>query len=513
MTSSRIASDGRPSDPALDLEQAPARGGNGHAPARPRPSFSRASAEVEMRIHLARVGDTAVVLVALLGEFIVTNLGHMPSGLREFLAVRLTVKNLVLLVGFVLMWRGFAWLTGLYQWQQIKRKRAEFGRVILTCTLVSAVALVFPLISVSGAFRYTTILLFWLTVTGLMLLTRSLLRAVFSVPEANIQRDAIIVGTGPRALSLEAELRDTRPGEYNIVGFMDPDGCPAGDFPGPFLGTLDEMEGVLMRRAIDEVFVALPIKSRYAEIQRAIESCERVGVRARYLADLFESSRVWVGHVEGERVSLVAAPNAPKGWRMAAKRATDVLGAIFVLVLVAPVLLVAALFIKLSSPGPVLFTQDRYGKNRRLFRMYKLRTMVVDAEARQSDLEELNEASGPVFKIRADPRVTPVGHFLRRFSIDELPQLLNVLRGEMSLVGPRPLPVRDVHRFTEATLMRRFSVRPGLTCLWQINGRNEVGFEEWIRLDLQYIDNWSLLLDAKILLRTLPAVFKATGAS
>jgi lipopolysaccharide/colanic/teichoic acid biosynthesis glycosyltransferase len=145
--------------------------------------------------------------------------------------------------------------------------------------------------------------------------------------------------------------------------------------------------------------------------------------------------------------------------------------------------------------------------------MYKLRTMVADADALQTDLEGRNEATGPVFKIQDDPRITTVGKWLRRTSIDELPQLFNVLGGEMSLVGPRPLPVRDVHRFTEAALMRRFSVRPGLTCLWQISGRSTLTFDDWIRLDLQYIDEWSMRLDVGILLRTLPAVVRAVGAS
>jgi lipopolysaccharide/colanic/teichoic acid biosynthesis glycosyltransferase len=160
----------------------------------------------------------------------------------------------------------------------------------------------------------------------------------------------------------------------------------------------------------------------------------------------------------------------------------------------------------------VLFTQERYGYNKRRFRMYKLRTMVVDAEARQAGLEAMNEASGPVFKIRSDPRQTPVGRVLRRWSIDELPQLYNVLRGDMSLVGPRPLPIRDVSRFAEPALMRRFSVRPGITCLWQISGRSELTFDDWVKLDLRYIDGWSLMLDVRILLRTLPAVLRGRGA-
>jgi lipopolysaccharide/colanic/teichoic acid biosynthesis glycosyltransferase len=174
--------------------------------------------------------------------------------------------------------------------------------------------------------------------------------------------------------------------------------------------------------------------------------------------------------------------------------------------------LVVAAVIKWSSPGPVFFTQERIGFNKRRFGMLKFRTMVNGAHKEQEKLEELNEADGPVFKIRNDPRVTPIGKFLRRFSIDELPQLINVLMGDMSLVGPRPLPVRDVERIDVASHKRRFSIKPGLTCLWQVNGRSDVGFEEWVRMDLQYIDQWSLGLDILILLKTIPAVFRGPGA-
>jgi lipopolysaccharide/colanic/teichoic acid biosynthesis glycosyltransferase len=180
--------------------------------------------------------------------------------------------------------------------------------------------------------------------------------------------------------------------------------------------------------------------------------------------------------------------------------------------LLSPIMIAAAIGIKATSGGPAIYAQERYGLNRRRFRMFKFRTMVQNAEGLQASLESQNEASGPVFKIANDPRITPIGRFLRRSSIDELPQLFNVLRGDMSLVGPRPLPLRDVDRFTRSGDLRRFSVRPGVTCLWQVSGRSGIGFDEWVALDLQYIDRWSLLLDLVILLRTVPAVLRGTGA-
>jgi lipopolysaccharide/colanic/teichoic acid biosynthesis glycosyltransferase len=178
-----------------------------------------------------------------------------------------------------------------------------------------------------------------------------------------------------------------------------------------------------------------------------------------------------------------------------------------------PLLLLVALGIKLDSPGPVFFIQERMGYNKRRFRMIKFRTMSADAEARMKELEHLNETDGPAFKIRHDPRMTRIGRLLRKLSIDELPQLINVLLGDMSLVGPRPLPMRDVHGLEVAWQKRRFSVKPGLTCLWQVSGRSNLSFEQWMQLDLEYIDRWSLALDCKILLKTIPAILSAEGAA
>jgi lipopolysaccharide/colanic/teichoic acid biosynthesis glycosyltransferase len=195
------------------------------------------------------------------------------------------------------------------------------------------------------------------------------------------------------------------------------------------------------------------------------------------------------------------------------KRALDFLVALILLTLLSPLLAVVALLIKLTSDGPVFFLQERIGFNKRRFLVSKFRTMIPGAEAMVHQLERLNEMSGPVFKIKYDPRITPLGQFLRRTSIDELPQLWNVLKGDMSLVGPRPLPVRDYQGFNEDWQRRRFSTRPGITCLWQISGRNSINFDQWMKLDLQYLDEWSLWLDLKILARTIPAVLKGTGAA
>jgi exopolysaccharide biosynthesis polyprenyl glycosylphosphotransferase len=300
---------------------------------------------------------------------------------------------------------------------------------------------------------------------------------------------------------------------YDIVGFVDTvTAVPASPYIARrTIGTLDSVEAILMRDAIDEVLVALPAKSCYREIHETLRSCERVGVSAKYRADLFETEVAWPRYESGAD-QIVTMQVTQDDHRVVIKRMFDVGATAVLLVVLAPVLAAIALAIKLTSDGPVFYVQKRYGRNRHRFHMFKFRTMVADAERLQRALENRNEADGPVFKIADDPRVTRLGRCLRRTSLDELPQLFNVLRGDMSLVGPRPLPVRDVARFTDAADMRRFSVRPGLTCLWQISGRSNLSFNDWMRLDLSYIDGWSLGLDLLILARTLPAVLRGTGA-
>src|SRR6185295_17698496 len=265
---------------------------------------------------------------------------------------------------------------------------------------------------------------------------------------------------------------------------------------------------------IDEVFIALPIKSQYSQIASAITTLEEQGIMVHLASDLFPHklarSRAW--EFEGTPlISLHSAP--PVTWKTEVKRLIDVGISAVLLVTLAPLLVLAAVIIKLDSQGSVFFVQERVGFNKRRFRMLKFRTMRHDAEERMKEIEHLNEKTGPIFKIRNDPRITRVGRWLRRTSIDELPQLVNVLLGDMSVVGPRPLSVRDAIRMEAAWQKRRFSVKPGLTCLWQVSGRSNLSFEQWMQLDLEYIDRWSLGLDWAILLRTIPAILTARGAS
>lgn len=252
----------------------------------------------------------------------------------------------------------------------------------------------------------------------------------------------------------------------------------------------------------------------FGEIEKAIQACELEGLEAWLVADFFKTniSRMALDDFYGRPVLVFhSAPDV--SWQSMAKRLVDIFGSVILLMVSVLPFCVIALWIKRSTPGSVFFRQKRAGLHGEPFTMLKFRTMVSGAEQLRKELEQYNEMSGPVFKVTNDPRVTSVGKFLRKTSLDEWPQLWNVLKGEMSLVGPRPLPVDEVERFDDLAHRRRLSVKPGLTCLWQVSGRNNVcDFRDWVRLDLEYIDNWSLWLDFKILARTVPVVLLGTGA-
>jgi exopolysaccharide biosynthesis polyprenyl glycosylphosphotransferase len=323
------------------------------------------------------------------------------------------------------------------------------------------------------------------------------------------------VGTSGRAIELARTLESRLDLGYRIAGFANEGAVKSTAFAESGYGVvcgLHDIREFLRHHVVDEVMITLPEWSSFAAILEIEAACDEQGVIVRRLAQATERRPGHVNEVEGE-VLLRNGKDSLDSWGAALKRIFDVVGATALLIVCSPFLLAAAVAIKLTSPGPILFTQERVGLHKRTFRIYKFRTMVVDAEKRLAELEARNEVSGPVFKILKDPRITGVGHFLRKTSIDEMPQLLNVIKGDMSLVGPRPLPLRDYAGFSEDSHRRRLSVRPGITCSWQIEGRSSIPFEQWMSLDLQYIDKWSFWLDVRILLKTVPAVLKGSGAA
>jgi exopolysaccharide biosynthesis polyprenyl glycosylphosphotransferase len=325
-------------------------------------------------------------------------------------------------------------------------------------------------------------------------------------------RRTLIVGAGPLGrLIMQAIIAQPDLG-YRVVGFVDDERSePIGRFPA--LGPLRRLPDLITAERVDEVIIALPAKA-HKDTLAIMDLCRHDGVRFRIVPDFYELSLdvVHVEDVGGIPLIGLRTPRLSR-WDRGLKRALDIaLGSIF-LALSAPLWPLIALAVRLESPGPIIFRQVRVGRGGAHFVAYKFRSMVADAEADywKAKLAALNESNGPTFKMRDDPRLTRVGRIIRRLSLDELPQLVNVLRGEMSLVGPRPPVPREVEQYNDWH-RRRLEVAPGVTGLWQVSGRSALTFDEMVLLDLWYIEHWSLLLDLKILLRTIPAVLLARGA-
>lgn len=339
---------------------------------------------------------------------------------------------------------------------------------------------------------------------GLLLLKEWLVgRYLRSRVAAGKLREEVLLAGGPIEMEKVAKgIEDAADGSLYVAGSINLADRPVNDL-------VDALHEHSVQRV---VFAAGHV--HFGKVQEAISACEAEGVEAWLSTDFIETSIARPSmDVLGGRLMMVfrSAPDA--SWGMFFKNAADRIGAAIILLFSLPLWLFAWIGIRANSPGPVFFRQQRGGKNGRPFTMYKFRTMGIDAEEKKKELEADNEMSGPVFKVENDPRVFKFGNFLRRWSIDELPQLLNVLLGHMSLVGPRPLPTDEVERIEHSSQRRRLSMKPGLTCLWQVSGRNTITkFEEWVELDLDYIDNWSVWLDMKILFKTVPAVLFRTGA-
>ncbi|HJW15292.1 MAG TPA: sugar transferase [Thermoanaerobaculia bacterium] len=326
-------------------------------------------------------------------------------------------------------------------------------------------------------------------------------------------RTVLLVGTGQKSAQLGDFVEAHPYWGFRVIGYLDDDNGGEIQRAGrwPCLGKTTELEAVLMREVVDELIFVIE-KGRLAEYEEALVVAERHGVRAHVSLDIFPHVLARPVLEELDGIALLSFTTTPgKPLELVAKRGIDLaFAAAFVLVTL-PVQALAALLIKLTSPGPVFFRQVRCGLNGRHFTLRKFRTMSAGAEERLHEVSHLNEMSPPVFKVSRDPRLTPVGRLLRRLSIDELPQLWNVILGDMSLVGPRP-PLPEEVALYEPWQRRRLSMKPGLTCLWQVSGRSNLDFDRWLALDLKYIDTWSPMLDLKILLKTVPAVLSGRGA-
>ena len=327
-------------------------------------------------------------------------------------------------------------------------------------------------------------------------------------------RVLLIVGTGERAAQFVSLVNQHREWGYRVLGLIDEKKEKADqEIEGvKVIGSFADLPGILHNNVVDQVMFIVP-RSWLGKIEPLMKFCELEGTKVSIAVDYFAMKLAKAKPVDISGFPFLSFETTPdKPLQLLIKNTFDALGSLIALILLAPLLLIIALLVKLTSPGPVIFTQERCGMNGRKFRLIKFRTMVADAETQLARLLEQNEMCGPAFKMADDPRITKVGRFLRKFSLDELPQLWNVFKGDMSLVGPRPPLPEEVEKY-DNWQRRRLSMRPGLTCIWQVSGRNKIkDFDQWMKLDLKYIDEWSLALDFRIFLKTVPVVLLGIGA-
>ena len=475
-----------------------------------------------MRRKLAMQMRKSLDLLLMISAFILAAYGTYgyfgPVSFGDFLLIRIKLINLAIFAVFLLVWYGVFALFGFYEPRRFSGIRREAAELLMASICISIILLVlgrvFKISFVTGRFG----VMFCAASTCGLIASRMIAACVRKALGSNGQnlRHLLIAGTNHRAIEF-AKRVESQPGSgYKIVGFVDRFAVDR-EFDGHDYSIVTDFlkfPDFVRTHVIDEVMICLPMKSHYNQSLEIVRSCETQGITVRFLTDLFnlQMARPSAEEVAGD-AAITIRTGAMGGWPALVKRGIDIVGSLIVMVLLSPTFALAAALIKLTSPGPVFFKQERVGFNKRRFRLYKFRTMVQDAEKKIAELEKFNEVSGPVFKIKNDPRITRLGKYLRKTSVDELPQLFNVLRGDMSLVGPRPLPLRDYSGFAKDWQRRRFTVKPGITCLWQIAGRNSIPFEKWMKLDMQYIDTWSLGLDFLILLKTIPVALRGSGAS
>jgi len=457
--------------------------------------FGRVAAGTVARVSF--LVDLLLMVTALIVATFLSGSSEMPTGLFSFTLVAL-----------------MTWLItamALRQYDPWASDRAFFDDAAMTSILVLAVTTVLAVAQVFSFSGLPNVGIFLLVFWPSALAMRASLFRTLS-PRSGPIDEVLVVGVGALGRATADDLRAK--GRHEVVGFVrfSSEQVPA-RLRSRVLGSVSELEQVLRTVPVGEVYLASNSVVNGEEMQAAIKLCEKFGVpfampaytyrleRARPL----ETHAVSDGYLHYQSVTS-------KPTQMALKRAFDIFSTGLALWVLAPFLLGVALMIKLTSRGPVFFRQVRVGLHGRPFRMLKFRTMVENAEALKAQLAQQNEMDGPVFKMKKDPRITPIGKFLRKFSVDELPQLVNVLRGDMSVVGPRPPVPSEVAKY-QVWQRRRLSVRPGLTCIWQVSGRNEISFEQWMYMDLEYIDNWSFGKDLGLVLKTFPVVLTGRGAS
>lgn len=437
-------------------------------------------------------------------------------GLSGKIIFDFTLEFTIFFTSYIIIWLFLSQKFNLY----ISKRHVNFGDEIFDVAKCTGLTLVFASIPAFFIREFPLsrlFLLYFLPIQIILLIVfRFMLRKILKyIRQRGFNfRQVLIIGRNDRASRIAQKIADTPEFGLRILGIVDDDqnGCKYENINNlNLIGNIDDFESIMKSKIVDEVFITLPMKSYYSSIEKIVAYCEEVGVEVEIPADIFDVKFAKTNIQNYEEIKVINFYSSPEmNWKLITKRFIDLIFSLAVVLLGAPFSIIIGVLIKITSKGPIFFEQERVGYNGRLFTLLKFRTMIKQSEDLKQLLLEQNEMDGPVFKIKNDPRVTKIGRFLRRTSIDEFPQFINVIKGEMSIVGPRPPIPDEVIRYRLSD-RRRLSMKPGLTCLWQVNGRNQISFEKWMELDKQYIDNWSPWLDFKILIKTIPAVLRGTG--
>jgi exopolysaccharide biosynthesis polyprenyl glycosylphosphotransferase len=463
--------------------------------------------------RLAQLADGLTTAASFIFAYFLWNWFRLASGISK--PIVLTWNETWEILGFSIIWVVIFTKQNAYSYQRFTSLKKEFV-IALKTTIFGA----FILFASFFLFRFGYIPRSYIAFFALTNFCMLSIEKIFIFYVAKTLREKgrnrkkiLIVGTGKRARNFIETVEKNLGWGLDIVGLITGDKLKVGmDLYGHrVIGNNEEIEPILHQNTIDEVIICVSTK-RFDQIRNVLEVCEREGVQVRLNSNFFGkiAKKVIVDHIYGiPIISFITTPDNEFGLYI--KRLMDILISALLMIILSPLFLVIALLIKMTSQGPIFYQWNVVGLNKKPFKSLKFRTMIPNADAIKSDLAVFNIMKGPVFKLKRDPRITSIGNILRKFSLDELPQLWSVFKGDMSLVGPRPAGPLELKKY-ESWHRRKLSIKPGITCLWQISGRNEINdFNEWVKLDLEYIENWSLSLDLKILLKTIPAVLRGTG--
>jgi len=461
--------------------------------------------------RIFRLNDIVIIVLSFITAY------YFRFEITDFKNILSHTEYIIFSSSYLILWIYLSNRFRLYDSKRTTKLLYEIWDISKTTMLCLTVSIIPAFLILQYPMDRLFLIYFYLLQTGVLIFFRLNLRLTLRCIRhlGYNYRNVLLIGKNSRSEKIVKEVGAVSEYGLKVIGYIDINNGHVSECLKELesLAQFDDFEKILKENVIDLVLITLPIKSCYTAMEKVISICESVGIEVEIPVELFNLKISKSSLSTFNNNQFINYYTSPKmNWRMMLKRLIDIVISLFLLILCLPLFFILSIIIKATSPGPVFFKQRRVGFNGRIFTMLKFRTMAKDAESMKMDLMDLNVLEGPVFKIINDPRATKVGRFLRKASIDEIPQLINVLKGEMSLVGPRP-PIPDEVDQYELDDRRRLSMKPGITCLWQVCGRNEIPFEEWMKLDRQYIDQWSLLLDFKILLKTIPAVLKGIGAA